>query len=105
MESLRQDVRSRMVRAFKKFGFFIFHKELYSEVSKVIKESNLWQVVKIKSLGKGYFLVEPGERLYLAECRDMCIKNGVEDETCIAKCEVERREAVLKEVISKLVGE
>ncbi len=105
MESLDQDVRIRMLKAFRRFSFFIFRKELYSDVSKVIKESNLWQIVKIKSLGKGYFLLEPDERLYLAECRESCIKNGIEDEACIAKCESERRSKVLREVISKLTGE
>lgn len=107
MESLDIDVARNIVRAIRKYGFFIFGKEQYSAVHRILSElSNrrVKQILKVRPLSsdKRYYILEPDNRAFIAKCRDECLRNGVLDESCYIKCKKERFEALVKEVLKAL---
>lgn len=107
MESLDIEVLRGMVKAVRKYGFFIFSRDRYDAVHRILsKLSNhkLRQVLKVRLLSsdKRYYILEPDSRVFIAKCRDECMRNNFLDEACYIRCKKERFEVLVKEVLKAL---
>jgi len=107
MESLNIELVRNIVKAIRRYGFFIFNREQYNAIHRILSELSdhkVKQILKVRSLSndKRYYVLEPDSRVFIARCREECMRNGIIDESCYIKCRKDRFESLVKEVLKAL---
>jgi len=100
------ELRSKVISSLKAFGFYVFTKEEYPEVSRMLRKLSLWNLFKVRPLGssRSYFILEPDIAAYFNECRNACIRDGVVDTKCYLMCKERRTSELMSEILKKLGG-
>jgi hypothetical protein len=103
-EKLRE-VAQRISEAFRRFGGFIYQRELDSPeiIGKVIRESGIGLLVQNKLLDsqRGIYALTPNDR----GCRTECIYGGPcepSDRKCLEKCMEECRSRLIQRIVEAL---
>ena len=101
-----EELKSKVISSLKAFGFYVFTKEEYPHVSRLLRKLSLWNLFKIRPLGssRSYFILEPDVAAYFTECRNVCIKEGVVDVKCYLKCKERKVSELMSEIFKKLEG-
>ena len=93
-----------MYESFSRIGFFIFKKDEYSDVTKLLTSLNLHRIVTVRTLSRGnpYMIAEIDYRAYEMLCRNNCMRDHVLDERCYLECKEAKKLEALKEILNKL---
>ncbi len=101
-----RDLADRIKKSLTKFTFFIFTKEEYSHVYRLLKSLDLLSLTRIRPLSnrRDLFILELDESYLIPQCRSRCSKGEYFDDDCFAECREKERGKLISEVISKLEG-
>ncbi|OYT50670.1 MAG: hypothetical protein B6U73_03470 [Desulfurococcales archaeon ex4484_204] len=107
MQSLNpSDIRRRLLNAFRRYGFYMFTKEEYAEVSRIIRATELRHLLKLRALNsrRTFFVLELDSRVFIAKCRDSCEGNAVLDNSCYVRCKEANEGRLMSTIIEKLAS-
>lgn len=102
-----QDVKSDIIEALKRYGFYLFDKSKQEQVREVLKAiGELRSLIKVRSLAQNpnYFILEIDTYTFEALCRERCNKNGVTNPHCYSKCVTDSSRSVVDKIIAALGG-
>ncbi len=102
-----RELASRMSRAFKEVGFFLFEGDELEGVSKILKGAGLKETLKVVPLGDVKIelaseVLETSYYVVIIDYQD-CIRD-CEDSECIEKCVEEKKQNVSEAVLEGLEG-
>lgn len=103
-----QSVRSEVIEALRRYGFYIFDKSKQDQVREILKLiGDLRSLVKVRGLpnNPSYFILEVDTYTFEAACRERCGKNGVIDPHCYSKCVAESNRNIIDRVTAVLLRE
>ncbi len=105
--SINYKLIENIIKALKKFGFYVFRRELLGDVRNIVNNlsnEKLRQLIKVRPLDKSrrYYIIESDFRAFIAKCKDACTHNGVLDDSCFIKCKEDNRMRIIEDLIKDL---
>ncbi len=102
-----RDVRSEIVEALRRYGFYIFDRskqELVVEALRAAGDSR--SLVKVRSLPQNpnYLILEVDAYAFEAACRERCSRDGLMNSHCYGKCVADVSKSLVEKLIAALSG-